>query len=441
MIPLAMVPPLCRLMIAIAALLLPQRARKEWKQEWYAELAWRNRSGASLQYMLRSARGAFHDALCLRAQTPFSLRFLAEPLRLELILAAAAAVVCIWNGAVLPPRPPYANMDRLARIGRDLGVLGWYNNSFWSFEVEKWRTSPDVDQIAAYRLQRVGDIRFARISDNFFNVLGVPLAAGRLLAKKDGVNNAIVTDAFSHTRFHSAPAMGRIFYAGGKVYKVIGVLPPRFVFNGCSFFASLGTDPHVFAIALLKPGVRRDKAAEDFIKLALPIMRSVKYEGLRLDPLAARFTICGLLLAAILIVLAAAYPLLRWRRTTLYSCARIAAIVLSLTAIHLATLRASIHTSSVLALFQGWAHLALCSATIYFVLRDQRSRCPACMARLRMPVPIGSWSSLILDRPATEYVCPAGHGALFVSEALHDPNQWTRFDESWKDLFVETTTP
>ena len=57
-----------------------------------------------------------------------------------------------------------------------------------------------------------------------------------------------------------------------------------------------------------------------------------------------------------------------------------------------------------------------------------------------MPVRLGSWSSLILDRPATEYVCPAGHGVLFVSEALHDADQWTVLDDSWRDLFAETTT-
>ncbi len=354
-----MVPPLCRLLIATAALLLPRRARPDWKREWYAELAWRNRSGASLPYMLRSARGAFRDALCLRAQSPFTLRFFAAPLRVEFILAATAAVVCIWNGAVLPPRPPYANMDRLARIGRNLGVLGWSTNFFWKFEIAKWRTSPDVEQIAAYRLERAGDVRFARVSDNFFKVLGVPLPAAPVLANQDGAARALVTDSFRRARFHSAAPIGAEFYAKGKRYQVAGVLPPRFAFDGCSFFTPLGTDANVFAIALLKPGIARDKAAADFAALARPIMGRMRYEGLGLHPLAARFTICGLLLAGALAMLAAAYALLHWRWTTrwmtLYSCARIAAIVLSITAIHLATLRASMHVSSVLALFQCWA--------------------------------------------------------------------------------------
>src|SRR5260370_30270242 len=99
----------------LASLVVPRSERKGWKQEWYAELSYRQRCGATLRYMLRSARGAFRDALCIRAQKPFNLRFLNPPLRVECLVLAIAIVIAFWNAALVPPRPNYPNLDRLAR--------------------------------------------------------------------------------------------------------------------------------------------------------------------------------------------------------------------------------------------------------------------------------------------------------------------------------------
>src|SRR2546426_3851395 len=119
-----MVPFVCRIPIVLASLLVPRSERKSWKQEWYAELAYRQRSGATLAYMFRSARGAFRDAMFIRAQKPYSLRFLNPPLRVEYLMLAIAVLVSIWNSAVIPPRPQYANLEWLVRLVRDSRVLG-----------------------------------------------------------------------------------------------------------------------------------------------------------------------------------------------------------------------------------------------------------------------------------------------------------------------------
>lgn len=75
----------------------------------------------------------------------------------------------------------------------------------------------------------------------------------------------------------------------------------------------------------------------------------------------------------------------------------------------------------------GWA--------IGWCFADQRRRCPVCLARLSLPVPLGSWSS-VYDPAATELVCEKGHGTLVVPgtvEQRHD--YWIPLDATWNSLF------
>src|SRR6185312_7227375 len=102
-----MISALLKLWIALASVLVPGAARKDWKREWLAELSYRQRCGVPLSYLLRSARGAFRDAAWIRAQTPIDFRFLTTPLRAECLLVLTALALCIWNSALFPPRPHY----------------------------------------------------------------------------------------------------------------------------------------------------------------------------------------------------------------------------------------------------------------------------------------------------------------------------------------------
>ena len=421
---------LWRSLIVLASVIVPGELRAGWKQEWFAELSYRERSGASLGYLLRAARGAFRDAAWIRAETPLDLRFLTQPLRVECLLVAAALVICIWSHALIPPRPDYPNLDRLVRFERDMQFLGFTNKFLRSPMLDQWRKSPSVEQVASYNLYVRGPLPYARVSVNFFDTLGVKPRTGRSLWPGD-LDAAVVTDTFWRTRLHSDPkALGWSFRIGKESYRVVGVLGPTFAFRQCSFFAPLKNDTSFNTISLLKPGVTRKEAES-----RLP--KTLAFKGARLQPLVAPFSQASISMAGALIMLGCAFLLLRWRRMRLYVCARVGVGLLSAVTIGLATARPLNHISPLLSVVHFWMFTGLCAAVVYFVLRDQRSRCPVCQERLRMPVPIGCWSSLILDRPATEYVCPAGHGVLFVSEALHDPSQWTVLDESWHDLFEE----
>ncbi len=68
-------------------------------------------------------------------------------------------------------------------------------------------------------------------------------------------------------------------------------------------------------------------------------------------------------------------------------------------------------------------------------MRDQQRRCAICLARLSLPVSIGTCASVF--EPATvEFVCLQGHGTLSVPQIeTGEPSRWTSFDASWSVLF------
>lgn len=425
-------PLLCRLLLTLADFIVPRSARAEWKREWAAELVYRTRSGASLHYLLRSASGAFRDAAYIRAQTPFSFRFISMPLRAEAVAVTVAVLVCAWNGALVPARPHYSNLDRVFRVQRDLHFLGAVNRFFPASVLKAWAGVPGIEGVAAYRLNITKRYRSGQVSPNFFAALGV-----RMPGRRVGPADAMITDRFWRDALHANPkAVGSSFNDGSQRYTVAGILDPDFAFNQCSFFTALDTEQSLYALVLLRKGADRKKTTEDLIGAASTVAPGWQYASTRLASLSVPFTACSAIVAAASAMLGFAYALLRCRKIALYAGARIAVGMLSITAVELSLVRAVNLVFPFLSVLQFWPYIGLCSATVYFILRDQRSRCPTCFERLSMPVTLGSWSSLLLDRPATEYVCPAGHGVLLISEALHDDDRWTVLDESWRDLFA-----
>ena len=79
---------------------------------------------------------------------------------------------------------------------------------------------------------------------------------------------------------------------------------------------------------------------------------------------------------------------------------------------------------------------ALFCVLLHWAIRDQRFRCRVGLRRLRMPVSSGSYGSLLLDRPATEYICPFGHGKLLAQDlgVAGQVLAWTRYGDVWEEL-------
>ncbi len=74
---------------------------------------------------------------------------------------------------------------------------------------------------------------------------------------------------------------------------------------------------------------------------------------------------------------------------------------------------------------------------IVLAWHDQRFRCRTCARRLRMPLTDGSYGTLLLDHPGTEWVCPYGHGKLRVEVWIADEKQptWREYGDLWEELF------
>ncbi|HLJ45323.1 MAG TPA: ABC transporter permease [Bryobacteraceae bacterium] len=437
-----MLPIPCRFMLTLAGLMVPRKQRAEWRQEWDAELSYRVRCGADLAYLVRSARGAFRDAWWIRSQNPPSFAFLKQPLRAEALALAIALITAICTGALFPPHPNYKNLDRLVRLERNVGRFGVTVPFIRPSLIRHWKESSKIEAVASYVIVgRLSGRRaiFARVSPNFFDVLGVNPQSGHLTRADDETHDAVITNTFWRTRLHGDPHAIGAHFREDQDYRVVGILPPGIAFRGVSFFSRMtGINRMVTAIALLRPGVSDDDAREELVAIARHDEPAWMADGIRLHHLVSTTTVTSLFLIGAFLTLLVAYFCWRKRVFRPLLCARIATTVLSVLAFNLATLRPVAGILGILALAQTFLCLGLCVAAVYLILRDHSSRCRTCFERLQMPVPIGSWSSLIINRPTTEYLCPKGHGALVVSEALHDPDQWTTFDESWQDLFAET---
>ena len=90
-----------------------------------------------------------------------------------------------------------------------------------------------------------------------------------------------------------------------------------------------------------------------------------------------------------------------------------------------------------LAKLSTFPFVVLFSVLLQWTLRDQRFRCRVCARRLRMPISDGTYGAVLLDRPGTEYICPFGHGKLYVPEADPTGNiltRWTRYGDLWQEI-------
>ncbi|MDQ6678240.1 MAG: ABC transporter permease [Acidobacteriota bacterium] len=84
-----------------------------------------------------------------------------------------------------------------------------------------------------------------------------------------------------------------------------------------------------------------------------------------------------------------------------------------------------------------WIYLLTAWGLTIWSLHDQQNRCRTCLQHLKMPLNRGTWSSLVLDRPATESICVFGHGTLYVpgTRLLNlDSVNWTPREDMWREL-------
>jgi predicted permease len=262
------------------------------------------------------ARDILYAARQLRRTPAFTFTAL-----LTLILAIGANVVTfsVLNAIILRPQEGSASKGLYTIVHQG---SGGDNHSYPDYLDFKNKNSTFHD-MATYRLQRAGlaigdsayDAWYIRASGNYFDVLGVQPAQGRLFHASDehGPNSApyiVLSEDFWRSRLGANPAtVGTTVRINKHPYTVIGVAPPGFhgsdVFFWPDFWMPIVDSPDdegtnllsnrfmhsLFVIGQLAPGVTPKQAEDNLNAIAQEMARIDKAD----DGLSARLVKPGLM--------------------------------------------------------------------------------------------------------------------------------------------------
>src|SRR5262245_43800678 len=251
-------------LIRAVGVIVPQRLRADWRQEWEAELGyregllaewdkidWRNKLA-----LLWHSLGAFMDALWLQPRRMedemfqdlrFGARMLMKnpgftlvvALTLALGIGANTAIFGLVDAALFRPLPVVEAPDRLVMVTR--GVDAWATISYPDFKVLRERNEV-LSGLALYMATQVSFGNGVRsevvlgslVSANYFDVLGIKPALGRtFLPEEDHTPGAhpvvVLSHGFWRSRFDGDPALvGKTIVLNNQRFTVIGVAPAGF---------------------------------------------------------------------------------------------------------------------------------------------------------------------------------------------------------------------
>jgi putative ABC transport system permease protein len=245
-------------LIALIGVLVPRRLRADWRQEWEAELRYRELLLAEWDKLnwqtrldlLRRSVGALWDALWLQPQRwedemmqdlRFALRMLLKHkgftavavLSLALGIGGNAAIFSLVNRALIQPLP-YAEPDRLVRITEwyPKGAVAAFQEQSQTMEVATHTTDLEFNLTGQGEAARLVG---SQVSANLFTLLSAEARIGRTFVAgedrsgRDGI--VILSHTLWRNKFGDDPKIiGRPLTIDGVARKVVGVMPPEFSF-------------------------------------------------------------------------------------------------------------------------------------------------------------------------------------------------------------------
>jgi putative ABC transport system permease protein len=260
-------------LIAMLGLIVPRRLRADWRQEWEAELQYREallkewdrlRWRTKLDLFWRSL-GAFRDALWLQQlrvedemlqDLRYGLRMLlrqrmvtaAAIIALALGIGANTAVFSVVNAALLLPLP-YQNSERMVILWGNFLALNTeqlpakaaeyvdYRDQTQSFETVAAFNTADFNFTGGTQPERIAG---ASVTLNLFPMLGAQPAQGALFSPEENQpgrgNVVVVSHGFWQQRLGGdTSVIGRSITLNDLSYTVIGVMPAGFQFPHASF--------------------------------------------------------------------------------------------------------------------------------------------------------------------------------------------------------------
>ncbi len=277
-------------LIAFIGVIVPRRLRADWRQEWEAELRYRETLLAEWDRLdwrnkfdlLRRSLGAFWDALQLQPKRledemfqdlRYGVRMLRKHkgftavvvLTLALGIGANTAIFSVINTLMLRSLP-VAEPGELVllsvnqRVGHEVfGRPGHsYTFSYPLYEQLRDRNRGLTGLFAAGSVSKrrliasgVGGaetefIRAQEVTGNFFSVLGAPAVFGRTLTPADDQAGnpqpvAVISNGFWQRRFGADPAVvGKTITFEDVPLTIVGVAPPEF------FGIEIGANPDLW---------------------------------------------------------------------------------------------------------------------------------------------------------------------------------------------------
>ncbi|MGH9854969.1 MAG: ABC transporter permease, partial [Blastocatellia bacterium] len=311
-------------LIRVVGVIVPRRLRADWRQEWEAELRYREEMLAEwerldwrnkLDLFWRST-SAFWDALWLQPKRledemfqdlRYGVRMLLNRPGFSLVvifvlalgIGATSAIFTVVNSVLLRPLP-YPEPDRLMMVSptsKRPGRGGSVNTATGPDFVE-WRNQcRSCAQMAAHTGAWPGNltggaepdrVRIARVSENLFATMGTQPLLGRAFLPEEigrpasggdiqptSSTVAILSYGLWQRRFGADPALiGKTVKVEGDVCAVIGVMPDGFKFpDEADVWLPVTLSPtrnnaYLRIIARLQPGVAQAQAQAELSTIA-----------------------------------------------------------------------------------------------------------------------------------------------------------------------------
>jgi putative ABC transport system permease protein len=267
-------------LIRIIGVIVPRRLRADWRQEWEAELRYRERMLAEWDRLdwrnrlelLRRSASAFWDALILQPQRleeemfqdlRFGARMLLKnkgftaiaTLTLALGIGANTAIFSVVNSVLLNPLP-FEQSDRLVMVWDDNADLDRRHEGPSPGNYQDLRNTPGIFAASAAWYvtartltskqdagQDAEQVQCALVTPDFFTTLRAQAASGSVFsaAQTEGVavtlatqyasgdRLVVISDALWRRRLGASPdAVGATLTINGADWRIQGIMPPQF---------------------------------------------------------------------------------------------------------------------------------------------------------------------------------------------------------------------
>jgi hypothetical protein len=360
-------------------------------------------------------------------------------------------------------KPSYNDSYPMVMIDPDSYRFGLDGMSVWmvNYWQDHTRSFDAIFPVEPWHLP--GGLQGEKIPASMMDAAGAKPWRGRTL-RADDPHGAVVSYEFANG---DLSWVGRDIWLSFVRYRVVGVMPPgfRLLAQDASVWAlpdgRSGSGVHV--AAKLKPGVSIASAQAELRRVAgelkqyrlrnlqLMTLEENRYRNLRfaLDMLKWNLAFVVFVslggLARFLLQVKRSVTLKQHFLFLGFLFARMILLLLAFGVIWAVFMDRSVQHlfmdgSNFVLPFFSWTFLLATWGATFWCLRDQQHRCRVCCTELKMPVNSGRWSSLVLDRPRTEYICPYGHGTLYVpgTRLLDiDAVNWTSHEDIWRELFTE----